>query len=63
MLPKNKKLRREREKIQNEFSQEVESDDNSSIPVNRPIKLDDDMLPFDFENDDHRPLDEGCNIY
>jgi hypothetical protein len=66
MLPKNKKLRRQRKEIQNEFSEEIESDIvNDSKPVERPAEMDD--IDFYFEGHDpiidpHQPLDDGCQI-
>lgn len=67
MLPKNKKDRRKRMKIQNEFSKEIESDIiNDSKPIDRPAEMDD--IDFYFEGhdpiiDSNQPLDDGCQIY
>jgi hypothetical protein len=60
MLPKNKKLRRQRKDIQDEFSEKIESDIvNDSKPVERPAEMDDLDLYFD---DPHQPLDDGCQL-
>jgi hypothetical protein len=63
MLPKNKKLRRKRKEIKDEFSQEIESDISNSLkPIERPAEMDD--IDFDiFESDEHRHIDEGSQLY
>jgi hypothetical protein len=66
MLPKNKKTRRQRKAIEEEFSQEVIADTIAdSKPVNRPTEMDD--IDFYFEGHDpiidpHQPLDEGTQL-
>jgi len=66
MSPKNKKNRRElRRVLQNEFTDEVQSDIDKEVEQIKELstdKLPDDLIDFDFENDDHRPLDEGTAL-
>ncbi len=69
MFLKNKKLRRERRKIKEEFSQEIDNNNKTDEARNLRLSTDslkeinDDLLPFDFDNDDHIPIDGGTQIY
>jgi len=67
MSPKNKKNRRKlRRFINNEFNQEVLSDISKESEQIRELSTDkfpdDAITDFDYENDDHRPLDEGVSL-
>jgi hypothetical protein len=59
MSHKNKKDRRILKKIK---QNPTEEENEVLKPVDRPIELDDELLPYFFENEDHI-IDEGTQLY
>jgi hypothetical protein len=65
MLPKNKKARRELQKVQEQFSNEVQSDinkENQQIEEMSTDKLPDDSFELLEDDDDNIPLDGGTTL-